>query len=840
MPGKAKAETTRTDPTESTSPGPFGEANPVDPEAPTVSITEEPGPGAPGWPGVPPVWSTGAKQAVGTARTEHSPVWFTIAQGVVTEVYYPRVDLANSKDLQFLLVGDTPELFFEERKDTATTIAMPDPRALCWTLENREPGGRFTISKEVLTDPDRPALLMRARIREGDGKRKRAPQDLRPYILFAPHVADRGDGNDARIVRVGDRRILLASRHETHVAIACSLPLEEAAAGYAGVSDGWTDLRNNGHLTTGAVSATNGDVALTARIGGDPSADFTIALGFGESAEAAVAAAIAACDGDYKVTRQKYIQGWQQYCEGLIDLSRASTDGGRLYYLSAMVIAAHEDRENPGAHTASLAIPWGDSAGEKNRAGYHLVWPRDLYHAATARLAAGDAASALATLHYLGKTQREDGSWPQNFWVFGEPYWHGLQLDEIAFPILLAWQMKRANALDGWNPYPSLIAPAAYRICKVGPVTQQERWEENSGYSPSTLAAAIAGLVCAAEFANDDGDPDAARYFLQVSDYWAGHLEDWTYTHSGASVREFSEYYERIASVLADSPTDVGRVFLPVANLPAGAGSFEECAVIDGGFLELVRYGVRNADDPHITQSLKVYDATCKVETPVGPCWHRYTHDGYGQKDNGDGYDGTGVGRAWPLLTGERAHYTLAGGGDPHTLITAMERFTTDGGMIPEQVWDSADLPDRGLYLGRPTGSAAPLVWAHAEYVKLLRSVTDNAVFDCPPPVRQRYLEQAKSEGQEADVVIWKHNHKLRTASAQAIVRIEVYAPAALHWTRDGWRNVEHEPMKPMGHGVWVYDFPVGTFRPGRFLEFTFYWNDPGQWEGANYILAIH
>ncbi len=819
------------------SPGPFGEANPeTQTHRPAIAVLPLEGPRAYGAPGTPPFWTTGKKQAIGTARTDRSPVWFTVANGIITEVYYPRVDLANTRDLQFLLVGDKAEDFYEESKSTKSNVQLADPRALMWQISNRAWDGRFIIDKQVLTDPDRPALVMQVRIHTADGPH--APQGLRPYLLFAPHVADRGWENDACLKQVNNRLVLVANRHDTFVALVASLPFEEASAGYVGSSDGWTDLRNTGRLTNHFASATCGNVALCGRVGGDPSEPFTVALGFGQSAQDAVATAIASCDADFETLRNRYADGWHQYCDGLIDLSRAAGDAGTLYYLSAMVIAAHEDRENPGAHTASLAIPWGDSAGEKNRAGYHLVWPRDLYHAATARLAAGDAEGALSTLHYLAKTQREDGSWPQNFWVFGEPYWHGLQLDEIAFPVLLAWQLRHADALGKWNPYPSLIAPAACRIARVGPVTQQERWEENSGYSPSTLAAAIAALVCAAEFATEEKDPDAAAYFLSVADYWADHLEEWTYTHYG-SVQGQSEYYERIASVLPNSPNDVGRVFLPVANLPPGVGSFEECAVIDGGFLELVRYGIRKADDKHIVKSVAAYDATCKVETPYGPCWHRYTHDGYGQKDDGSGYDGTGVGRAWPLLTGERGHYELAVGHSPHPLVCAMEQFATEGGMIPEQVWDTQDLPDKDLYLGRPTGSAAPLVWAHAEYVKLLRSQIDGAVFDCPPPVRARYTSNERSSA-VPDLVIWKRNHKLRTASKDGVVRIEVYDAAALHWTRDGWRNAQHEPMKPMGHGVWIYDFPPGTCKAGGSLEFTFYWNDPGAWEGTNYVIAMH
>ncbi len=790
-----------------------------------------PGLGAFGAPGAAPCWAPGRKQAVGTALTRQSPVWFTVAQGVLTEVYYPRVDLANTRDLQFLLASEASGEFYEERRHTEATVELADPRVLLWDITTREPGGRFVIKKRLLTDPDRPCVVMRASIRAGEGGG--APSGLTPHILLAPHVADRGWGNNARLVTVGGRLVLAANRHDTYLALASSLPLGRASAGFVGASDGWTDLHDHQELTWSFAAAENGNVALVAALDGDTAQDFQLALGFGRSLAEAVHNALASADADFDRLQQAYTELWHRYTEGLQDLGRASGDGGHLYYLSAMVLRAHEDRDNPGAHIASLAVPWGETQGDGNRAGYHLVWPRDLYHTATAALAAGDAAAALRTLHYLARTQRADGSWPQNFWVFGEPYWHGLQLDEIAFPVLLAWQLRRAEALD-WNPYPSLIAPAAYRIARVGPVTQEERWEENGGYSPSTLAVSIAALVCAAEFAEADRDPQAARYFLEVADYWATHLEDWTYTHAG-SVPGHSEYYERIAGSLPKRPEQVGRSVLPVANLPPGVGTVQECAVVDGGFLELVRYGIRRPDDPHVLQSLSVYDQTCRVLTPVGPVWHRYTFDGYGEKAGGAPYDGTGIGRAWPLLTGERAHYELEAGRNPADLVRAMEAFVTDGGLLPEQVWDSPDIPERDLHLGRPSGSAAPLVWAHAEYIKLLRSIVDSIAFDCPPPVRLRYAEQ----GTTSNLVIWKHSHQVTQVSAGERLRLEVYAPAALHFTSDGWSTVHHEPAEPCGHGVWSYDFSPGDLAEGATLEFTFFWNDPQTWEGTNYEIHM-
>ena len=131
-----------------------------------------------------------------------------------------------------------------------------------------------------------------------------------------------------------------------------------------------------------------------------------------------------------------------------------------------------------------------------------------------------------------------------------------------------------------------------------------------------------------------------------------------------------------------------------------------------------------------IVDSLAVIDHVLKRDLPQGPCWRRYNHDGYGEKSDGSAYDGTGEGRSWPILTGERGHYELAAGRDPSPYIEAMEQFANEGGMLPEQVWDADDLPDGKMKRGGPTGSAMPLCWAHAEYLTLVRSRKDAVCFD--------------------------------------------------------------------------------------------------------------
>jgi glucoamylase len=792
---------------------------------------------APGAPGIDPTWAPGAKQAVGTSADGRSRVWFTVAEGIVTEVYYPRVDVANTRDLQLLIAGGGR--VWEERRDLTHEISRPDPRALVCDVRGQDPDGAFAVGKRILSDPERPTVLARYRF---EALRPEAAEH-RLFVLLAPHMEGRGRHNHARIVRHRGRTFLTAWRHDTYLALACSEEFAAASCGFVGSSDGWQDIAAHGHLTARYTAALDGNVAICAEVAAQPGRAFTIAVGFGPDEGQACAAAAESLAAPFDLVERRYREGWHAYCAGLDDLSAESEDGGDLYYQSAMVLKAHEDKANPGAHIASLGIPWGEASGDTNAGGYHLVWPRDLYHTATGRLAAGDREGARAAMRYLERTQREDGSWPQNFWVYGEPYWRGLQLDEIAFPVLLAWQLEKAGVYQH-NPYPALVRPAAYAIARIGPVTPQDRWEEQSGYSPSTLAAAIAALVCAAEFARADDDPAAERYFLDTADYWASRLEDWTYTTAGA-LPGFAEYYERIAPSLGDGDGLAGdgagepgpiRRALVLANQPAGAPEVGEDTVIDGGFLELVRYGVRAPADPRITATLSAYDACCRAETPRGPAWYRYTHDGYGEKDDGGPYDGSGVGRPWPLLTGERAHFELAAGHEPSPLIRALEAFAQPCGLLPEQVWDREDLPERGLVRGGPTGAARPLCWAHAEYIKLLRSRRDARVFDCPEPVWDRYIRR----GVRSALTVWKFNHKVRTAPASGRLRIEVYEPAALHWSADGWRKVRHDPCEPVGHGVWAYEFPPGVLRRGRTVTFTFYWPQENRWEGQDFVVSMH
>ncbi|HEX8493182.1 MAG TPA: glycoside hydrolase family 15 protein [Pyrinomonadaceae bacterium] len=425
---------------------------------------------------------------------------------------------------------------------------------------------------------------------------------------------------------------------------------------------------------------------------------------------------------------------------------------------------------------------------------------------------------------------------PQNCWVDGRPYWSGIQLDEVAFPIMLAWRLDSLGLLGDFDSYPMVRAGASY-ILRRGPASPQERWEEDAGISPSTLAAEITALICAAEMAHHRNDERTALLCQRTADLWATNIERWTYTTRG-TLSAGGGYYVRLESLDPDSlesDRDPNTGVIHINNVPHEQSGFPVYDIIDGGFLELVRYGIREPTDEHVLKTLIVYDAVLKVDTPCGPAWHRYNHDGYGQKASGDGFDGTGVGRAWPLLTGERAHYEIAAGRDVSEYVKALECFANAGAMIPEQIWDTEDIPEKLMYFGRPTGSAMPLVWAHAEYIKLLRSRRDRRVFDLVEPVRARYAGQQH----KSDLQVWLFNHKLHTARSDMPLRIEVCAAARLRWTTDRWATPQETELFDDGLGIYSHEFAAGEIKAGEVLQFTFYWTEVNRWEGRDFAIAI-
>lgn len=784
---------------------------------------------APGYPGLEPRWTTGAKDAIGTAVQSASSIWFTLAHGIVTEVYFPSVDTASVRDNQLLVVSDDGG-FWEEKRDLTHTIRYQDPEALAFILENQEPGGRFRIVKEIVTWPDGDALLQRIRFEAQDGP----PERYRLFWLVAPHLGDQGAGNSARVTRLGDRLEILAYRESYHLQLSASVPFKTASVGYVGQSDGFTCLHRTGTLPV-YEQALAGNIALTAEL------DLTgpeqvLVMGFGRTKTQARFASRRSLAEGFDEARGRYIAGWHGYLRSLPGLLAADEPHARMQHISAMVLRAHRAKLFSGAMIAALAIPWGVACGDGNSGGYHLVWPRDMVQSALALCAVGDTEGACQALWYLMATQQPDGSWPQNFWLDGNPYWRGSQLDETAFPIHLAYRLVEEKMLEPGPELWAMIRKALAYIAQNGPVTQEDRWEEDGGYSPFTLAACIAGLILGAYLLRQAGDDAIADYCEALGDYWAAQVDTWTFVKHGQALPGHPCHYERIHPVAGpDDPVDitVHRDSVPIRNLSPGQDpNRREGSVVDGGFLALVRYGIKAADDPHVVQSMTVYDALLEVRFPYGSLWHRYNGDGYGEQDDGSPFQGAGRGRAWPLLAGERGHYEVALGHDPDPNLLAMEATASDAGMIPEQVWDAPDIAERGLYFGRPAGSAMPLVWAHAEYLKLLRSKLDRAVCEQYRPVATRY--QAKTL--RARRVFWQFNHRRSTWPEDARwLRIAVLAPARLVYTVDGWRTTLEATLLPSGLGLFYTDIDLTGAEE---TTFTFFWTDVERWEGQNFTLT--
>lgn len=784
-----------------------------------------------GRPGIPPGWTSSEKDGVGTAYSAASRVWFTLSHGILNEIYYPTIDRPQVRDMEFLIT-DGETFFHEEKRDLECAVEGLDHNALGYRIASSDRQKRYRLIKEVISDPHQPCVLIHVRVEGDDEMLKR----LQIYALLAPHLEGGGWGNSASRLTVVGKNALLAWKGKTHLAMGANLGFSRTSCGYVGFSDGWQDLREDFRLDWQFDRAEDGNVALTGQIDLGQGREFTVGIAFGDSHHAAISILTQSLGIAFAEHRARFVEQWQR-ASRTQQLGGYAGDEGRLYHLSHNLLLAHEDKTFAGAMIASASIPWGQIKGDEDLGGYHLVWTRDMVQSANGLLASGNTGTPHRALVYLACSQHEDGSFSQNFWIDGEPYWRGIQLDEVSFPIILAWRLWKEDALGEFDPYP-MVKSAAGFLVNQGPITQQERWEEASGYSPSTLAATIAGLICAADFTRSRGDVAAASFLEDYADFLESHLEAWTVTTQGSLVPGISRHYIRILPVAIGDYTpeeDPNSGLVALANRPPGEPwQFPAKDIVDAGFLELVRYGIRKPGDPLMEDSLRVVDALLKVDTPFGPCWRRYNHDGYGQRPDGSPYQWWGKGRAWPLLTGERGHYELAAGRDPWPYLRAMERFASKGGMLPEQVWDEADRRELGLFCGRSAGSAMPLAWAHAEYIKLLRSVADGQVYNLIPIVADRYL---RGRGRK-DLEIWKLIRKVRSVEAGSTLRVQAAERFRLVWSRDAWQTVEVTDSTSVSLRTEFVDIPVPQSQQAP-IEFTFYWSRSQRWEGRNYQVAL-
>jgi glucoamylase len=701
---------------------------------------------APGAPGNDAQWPSAAKNGFGTANTLASKVWFTLNNGVMTEVYYPRLDVPNVQTLQLIVVdGSHVET---ESDDTTHHVEVVDKRALSFRQVNTAKSRNYTITKTYVTDPQRSTVLIEIEFAS------RTANNV--YVYYDPSLNNSGmhdsawTEGDALLSRDGNTASALVSNagfaypNELHGAFPGRGRAKNPGIsnGYLGTSDGLTELKSKGSRSgfTSYQRAVNGNVVQVAGLAGlqDPNRAtvkrLTLALGFGKTPRDAVANARASLARGFARVRREYESGWHAYLRAL---QMVDSKYQQQFQMSAMTLKALEDKTYRGAMIASPSVPWGGgpNANEPTISGYHAIWARDLYQVATAFVALGDRASANRALDYLFNVQQKtDGSFPQNSWVDGRPIGGGLQLDQVALPLVLAYQLKRTDR-STWLRH---IKPAADFIISKGPATEQERWEEKSGYSPATIAAEIAGLVCAARIASVNRDELNAKRYLDVADKWTQSVERWTATKGR---QRDGHYYLRISA--NDDPDDGAKLEINSSNRVV-----DERSIVDAGFLELVRLGIKDADDPLIKESLALVDQLIKVETPGGSGWYRYNYDAYGERPDGGNYDGrNGVGRLWTLLTGERGEYEIARGDltSARKQLDAMMAFANDGMMIPEQVWDRKESPRPELRFGEGTGSATPLAWSMAQFIRLAINLKQEHNMETPNATTGRYVKGSTS-----------------------------------------------------------------------------------------------
>ncbi len=794
---------------------------------------------ATGWPGIPPRWTSSAKTGVGTALNQTSRIWFTLSHGIFDEIYYPREDQACIRDMG-LIICSGADFFSEEKRSTGQQIEALAPGVPAYKLTNTCLEGRYRIEKEILADPRRDVVLQNTHFFPLQGKL----EDYHVYVELAPHLGNAGANNTAWIGDYKGVPMLFAERQGIALALACSAGWLNRSAGFVGVSDGWQDLNQNKQITRTFDRAENGNVALTGEVDIRQSGgNFLLALGFGANTFEAGQRALSSLLDGFDSARSIYIHEWQNWLQTLLPLSSQNKLKAtrELYLVSAAALRTHEFKRFPGALIASLSIPWGFSKGDDDLGGYHLSWPRDLVESAGGLLAAGAHGDARRVLYYLQVTQEADGHWPQNMWLDGNPYWSGIQMDETAFPILLVELAYREKALkpDDLTRLWPMAKKAAGFLVKNGPVTPQDRWEEDPGYSPFTLAAEISALLAAADIADLNKESQIATFLRETADTWNSNIEHWTYATDTDLAHQLGVdgYYVRISSPSIADAASPSKGFVPIKNRPPGENTEQAAHIISPDALALVRFGLRPANDPRVVNTIKVIDTLLKAELPYGPGWHRYNDDGYGEHPDGDPFDGTGVGRVWPLLAGERAHYELAAGhvDEAIRLLHILEASAGAGNLLPEQIWDTHDIPEKELFFGKPSGSAMPLVWAHAEYVKLLRSLSDGRIFDMPPQTVQRYINNKT----ESNRVSWRFNNKCQTIPAGKILRLELLAMATVHWSSDNWQTANDTQTHEIGLDVHLLDLPVDTLPAGTTLVFTFYWSASNTWEGTNFSVSI-
>lgn len=768
-----------------------------------------------------PTWAPAAKDAVGTAQGS-SRLWFTVAQGIITEVYHPRPDIPQLKDLGFI-VADTEGFWIEVRRLGNYSVAWHDDAIPAITITHLH--ARFTLTLRICVDNERDVLLVDYSL-DSD-------QSLDLFVLAAPRIGDNASENCAWAEDWEGRPVLCAEQGPWGMALAAidregNSGLLQRSVGIVGASDGWQDFHRNRSMVWHYAQAGPGEVALSAQLANSG----TLALGICTSREAAATLAFESLANGFDACWEAYCHGWQEWLDAVrwprgLE-SALERDEHLLLWRSAAVIKSHADRTFPGAFVASLSVPWGES--NSSRGGYHLVWARDLVETAGALVALGCVEDARRILLYLIATQQADGHWLQNQWLGGKPFWQGIQLDETAFPVLLASALAERGVL-GAVRVEDMVRRALGFIAREGPVTGQDRWEEDTGINTFTIAVTVAALVEGSRFLAGR----EAECALMLADAWNSRIEEWTWSQDTELAREVGVpgYYIRTAPAAVLIHEGAKFEHMLIKNC---AQNPEPCAderlAID--CLQLARYGLRSVDDPAMSASIIAIDRLLKSDTPNGPVWHRYTGDGYGEHADGAPFDGWGCGRGWPLLTGERGHIAVLAGSDAQPYLNAMTQMTGKGGLLPEQVWDSEAIPERGLYPGQPSGSAMPLLWAHAEFIKLALSIAAGAPVDRPVRTWARY----GGKRPRLDFVLWQPRQRVSHLSAGLQLRILLPEAGRIHWCSNGWRNPRDADTEDWGLGH-VALVPSQNFPAGTRIDFTIYWPSRGAWHGEDFQITV-
>ncbi|MGH8137987.1 MAG: glycoside hydrolase family 15 protein [Steroidobacteraceae bacterium] len=753
-----------------------------------------------GAPGIAPTWCSSDKDFVTTALGA-SRVWVTVGHGIVNEIYWPSTGEPQVRDFSFYLVGATG--WIDLKRVQRYRLATPGPYLPLLTITHY--GADYQLTLEILPDPRRDVLLVRFDI-EGP---------YRLVVILAPHLGSSGRDNCAWVRDC----IGYAQRGDTAVCLAASSPLSHLSCGYVGICDGWQDLHRHGSLTYDFTRADAGTVALSGEAQGRSG---VLAVGFSESARGAHTLVRTALAMGFDALRAEFLGAWQAWGAQL-QLPRPNDVLGDAGLLSAAVLKIHEDRSYPGAVVASLSVPWGNST--ETLGGYHLVWPRDATLTAFALLAANQLNDARHILAHLVATQAPDGRWPQNYFPSGTPFWTGMQLDETAFPVLLAAKLRELGDEDLPGTAQMIHAAVGF-IVRTGPASEQDRWEENPGVSPFTLAVAISALVAAAPWLTD-----AERdYADSLADDWNERLEGWCYVQDTALARELgvAGYYVRIASLEKS-----GELSAQVSLCNRDGEVVLASALISMDFSYLVRLGLRSAKDARVLDTITVVDRILCVQTPSGGIYHRYNEDGYGEHPDGRAFDGCGVGRAWPLLVGERGHLAMQAGEDPLPYLQTIWNCASPGGLLPEQVWDSAPIAQLELSPGRPSGSAMPLLWAHAEFLKLLIARERGRPIELLQSVEQRYGGKPR----RPDCWHWRDEVPVLRLEAGRGLLIEDREPFSVHLGFDGWRQIQDRRAAARPFGLWSVGLSAQELAGHTELNFTR--RHANGWEGVDHRVLL-